>query len=150
MQYAPGNHEGPNRADKGQLGGSCNVTACQLPASAFYFNHSTQAHYCRVCAKAINASNAADAQRLYGHELCTLVEDPEAPHYLAFQSGWGTRGPRSFRHFYYKRKPTVEEAVETLRQHVDRRASAEWFEPHNSGLVAIKAIEWQQLEDSPQ
>lgn len=29
MQYAPGNHEGPNRADKGQLGGSCNVTACQ-------------------------------------------------------------------------------------------------------------------------
>lgn len=50
------------------------LTACQLPNSAFYFNHSTQAHYCRVCAKAINASNAADAQRLYGHELCTPVE----------------------------------------------------------------------------
>lgn len=30
MRYAPGNHEGPNRADKGEYGGSCNVTACQL------------------------------------------------------------------------------------------------------------------------
>jgi hypothetical protein len=74
MRYAPGNHSGPNRADKGHHGGSCNVTACQLPASAFWFNHSTRAYYCETCARAINAANppnADDFVRNLGHELCT-------------------------------------------------------------------------------
>lgn len=74
MNYAPGKHSGPDKPDKGKLGGSCNVTACQLEASAFYYNHSTQKHYCQVCAKAINNANRQDALRLYGHELCTRVE----------------------------------------------------------------------------
>jgi len=30
------------RKDKGVKGGSCNVTACQEPESAFYFNKSTR------------------------------------------------------------------------------------------------------------
>lgn len=70
MNYAPGKHSGPNREDKGQFNGACNVTACQLPNSAVYFNHSTRAYYCVTCATAINNSNRADAHRLYGHDLC--------------------------------------------------------------------------------
>lgn len=81
MRYAPGNHSGPNRDDKGQYGGSCNVTACQLPDSAFWFNHSTLRYYCETCAKAINVANPPEAdsfvQRL-GHELC-LFKAPSAP-----------------------------------------------------------------------
>ncbi len=75
MRYAPGNHEGPNRADKGQKGGACNVTACQLPGSAVYFNHSTRAYYCQTCARAINDANAHDSFTIgLGHDLCTLDE----------------------------------------------------------------------------
>lgn len=80
MRYAPGNHVGPNRDDKGKKGGACNVTSCQLPNSALWYNHSTQAYYCETCAKAINDSNRADAMRLYGHELCTLEEAEPQPH----------------------------------------------------------------------
>lgn len=72
--YAPGCHEGPNRADKGVHGGACNVTACQLPDSALWYNHSTQAYYCRACALAINEANPPGADsfmRGLGHELCT-------------------------------------------------------------------------------
>lgn len=75
MRYAPGCHEGPARADKGQYGGSCNVTACQLPDSAHWFNHSTRAYYCATCAKAINEANPQSADSFMqslGHDLCTL------------------------------------------------------------------------------
>jgi len=40
--------------DKGQRGGSCNRTACQMPNSAWWFNTSTQAYYCERCARKIN------------------------------------------------------------------------------------------------
>jgi hypothetical protein len=72
MRYAPGNHSGPNRSDKGELGGACNVTACQLPNSARFFNHSTRRHYCRACAEAINIANRDDEfVKKLGHDLCT-------------------------------------------------------------------------------
>jgi hypothetical protein len=72
MRYAPGNHEGPNRADKGVKGGACNVTACQLPDSATWFHYSTKAYYCEVCATELNRVNRDDAHKLYGHDLLTL------------------------------------------------------------------------------
>lgn len=43
----------PLKADKGQQGGSCNVTACQEPG-ATWFNTSTRAFYCPSCARKIN------------------------------------------------------------------------------------------------
>jgi hypothetical protein len=70
--YAPGNHEGPNRADKGVRGGACNVTACQLPDSADWYNHSTQRWYCVTCATELNRVNW-DYAAMCGkdHALCT-------------------------------------------------------------------------------
>jgi hypothetical protein len=71
-RYAPGNHEGPNRPDKGLEGGACNVTACQLPNSATWYNHSTQRWYCRTCAVELNRVNS-DFRQMFGkdHDLCT-------------------------------------------------------------------------------
>lgn len=65
------------RPDKGLKGGSCNVTACQEPNSAFYFNKSTKAYYCRRCADEINwPGGRADCMKLYGVPLlCELDED---------------------------------------------------------------------------
>lgn len=59
--------------DKGEFNGSCNITACQKPNSATWFNHSTQKYYCKECAHRLNTDecNKRDAQRLFGHELCT-------------------------------------------------------------------------------
>lgn len=56
--------------DKGEFGGSCNRSACLKPHATWY-NHSTRLYYCRECANLMNAVNRSDAQRLYGHELCT-------------------------------------------------------------------------------
>lgn len=57
--------------DKGEHKGACNRTACQAPESAYYYNHSTQKHYCADCAKLINMMNP-ESYRIYGHELCTI------------------------------------------------------------------------------
>jgi hypothetical protein len=76
MRYAPGNHTGPNRPDKGVKGGACNVTACQLPNSAVWWHHSTRAYYCDVCAEELNRVNRKDAHDLYGHDLLTKEDQP--------------------------------------------------------------------------
>lgn len=69
-------YTGPERKDKGEAGGSCNVTACQRPNSAFYYNHSTQRHYCVSCARKINDANRRDSYVInLGHDLLTL--DPQ-------------------------------------------------------------------------
>lgn len=59
---------------KGAKGGNCNREACQAPG-AVWFNHSTLKHYCARCARDLNRSNYQDAQRLWGHELCTIDEE---------------------------------------------------------------------------
>lgn len=59
-----------NKSDKGEFGGSCNRFACQKPHAVWY-NHSTRMYYCTMCARMINEANRTDAQRMFGHELCT-------------------------------------------------------------------------------
>ena len=60
---------------KGLYKGFCNRTACQLPNSAIYFNHSTRKYYCRHCADEINSCNRIEAMLQFGHDLCTLGEN---------------------------------------------------------------------------
>ena len=62
--------------DKGELNGKCNITRCQKPNSATWYNHSTRKHYCTSCANRLNNDefNKRDAMRMFGHDLCTKVE----------------------------------------------------------------------------
>lgn len=63
---------------KGDYNDECYRTACNVKP-ATYYNHSTEKHYCPGCANLINQHNAADAQRLFGHDLCTRVAvDPKS------------------------------------------------------------------------
>ena len=64
---------------KGVKGGDCNVTQCQEPDSAFYFNKSTRKYYCQHCAIEINKVNKRDCMELHGvPDLCELdADEPE-------------------------------------------------------------------------
>lgn len=61
---------------KGEYNQECNITSCQKPNSAIWFNHSTRKYYCSSCARRLNTDpyNAKDAQKMFGHALCTLDE----------------------------------------------------------------------------
>lgn len=63
---------------KGVYNQECNITSCQKPNSAVWFNHSTRKYYCSSCARRLNEDvfNARDAKEMFGHSLCTL-EDKE-------------------------------------------------------------------------
>ncbi len=50
---------------KGKEGENCNVTACQAPESAFYFNTAMNAWYCHSCAYEINRFAKMDGQDLF-------------------------------------------------------------------------------------
>ena len=65
--------ETPDPALKGVYERNCNRTACQKPGAVWY-NHSTREHYCPSCASTLNEVNRADAIRMFGHDLCTIVE----------------------------------------------------------------------------
>lgn len=58
---------------KGEYGQECNITACQKPNSAYWFNHFNKMYYCEECANRLNNDefNKRDAQRLLGHQMCT-------------------------------------------------------------------------------
>ncbi len=66
---------------KGKKHGNCNITACQKPNSAVWYNHGTSKWYCEECAKWLNEDrfNKADAMRMFGHDLCTHMDDPNSP-----------------------------------------------------------------------
>lgn len=65
----------PELEGKGEAGKRCNRTACQAEG-AYWYNHSTQKHYCETCAKLINAANQNDSYvRNLGHPLLTLDPD---------------------------------------------------------------------------
>jgi uncharacterized Zn ribbon protein len=61
---------------KGELNGSCNITSCQKPNSATWYNHSTRKYYCSSCARRLNNDefNKRDVMKMFGHDLCTLVD----------------------------------------------------------------------------
>ena len=58
---------------KGNYGEDCNITSCQKPNSATWYNHSTQKYYCKSCAMRLNNDeyNKRDAMRMFGHNLLT-------------------------------------------------------------------------------
>lgn len=60
--------------EKGTHNGKCNITACNTGKPAEWYNHSTCAFYCTPCAIKLNSDefNKRDAQRLFGHNLCTF------------------------------------------------------------------------------
>lgn len=47
-----GSYNGPNKADKGKEGGSCNRTLCQ-DSPANWFNHGSYSWYCASCRRDI-------------------------------------------------------------------------------------------------
>ena len=62
---------------KGEYKQECNITSCQKPNSAVWFNHSTRKYYCPSCARRLNSDpfNARDAKEMFGHLLCTLENE---------------------------------------------------------------------------
>jgi hypothetical protein len=55
----------PETAGKGKKGENCNVTHCQKPESAFYYNRVMNAWYCEDCALKIEASANAQGNSFY-------------------------------------------------------------------------------------
>ena len=58
---------------------------------------------------------------------------------ITYQVNWGTRFPRTNRHFYTTREPTKDEAIQVLREH-GIPADLDWFARRNSGLLEIAPI----------
>jgi len=50
---------------KGKEGENCNVTACQEPESAFYYNKVMHAYYCEHCARDIERFAQMDGLSLF-------------------------------------------------------------------------------------
>jgi len=66
---------------KGKKHGNCNRTDCQKENSAVWYNHGTSKWYCEECAKWLNEDrfNKADAMSMFGHDLCTHMDDENSP-----------------------------------------------------------------------
>lgn len=63
---------------KGKHGQNCNVTACQRPNSAWWWNSSTRAWYCCDCAYDIQKANWRDAWWVQNYDY-TLMTPPGEP-----------------------------------------------------------------------
>lgn len=61
--------------NKGKYRGACNRSGCLRPG-AYWYNHGSQAYYCDECASRLNTYNP-DAERIYGHPMCTMGEYTE-------------------------------------------------------------------------
>lgn len=66
--------------NKGEYLGTCNLSSCTTGLPADWYNHGSYSHYCESCACRLNADeyNKRDALRLFGHELCTKVEEEKS------------------------------------------------------------------------
>ena len=78
---AYGDYNGPDKADKGKEGGSCNRGRCQA-APALYYNHGSYSWYCRSCR---NQIYDALGKRMWkadfpnaGHEMFETREEMDA------------------------------------------------------------------------
>lgn len=67
---AYGDYNGPNKADKGDEGGSCNRTRCQC-SPARWFNHGSRSWYCDDCRRDIEFDpvNSRDWERNFKPRL---------------------------------------------------------------------------------
>lgn len=65
----------PPTEPKGTFKGRCNVTACQRPNSAYYFNRVMRAHYCWSCAREIERWAKYDGQPGIFPDLTRHPED---------------------------------------------------------------------------
>lgn len=71
--------------DKGQYGCSCNLSVCQAPNSAYWYNQGSMAFYCFDCANMLSRVNnfPAELARLPLDQtvLCIPPSHPNHPHY---------------------------------------------------------------------
>jgi hypothetical protein len=65
-----------DKDNKGELNGKCNITSCQKPNSATWYNHSTQSITVLHVQKRLNNDifNKPAALDMFGHDLCTVVK----------------------------------------------------------------------------
>lgn len=63
--------------EKGTYKGKCNLSSCTSDLPATWYNHGSYAYYCSKCAERLNNDrfNKQDAQKLFGHDLCTEQKD---------------------------------------------------------------------------
>lgn len=65
----------PGGTLKGYFNGPCNVSRCLAPW-ATWFNQSTRAYYCAMCAAQINRLNRVECKALFGNDdLCIKVSE---------------------------------------------------------------------------
>ncbi|MHC2481600.1 hypothetical protein ACVIKP_003391 [Rhizobium leguminosarum] len=80
---AYGDYNGPDKADKGKEGGSCNRGRCQC-YPARWWNHGSYSWYCDDCARDIGQDpmNLRDWERMYqpklGHPMFETREQIDA------------------------------------------------------------------------
>ena len=62
--------------DKGLFNGTCNLSSCTSGNPATWYNHGSLEYYCKGCAMRLNRDefNKREADRLWGHDLCTEGE----------------------------------------------------------------------------
>lgn len=68
------------KGGKGEYNGVCNMSSCNTGIPATWYNHGSYTYYCPKCAKRLNSDeyNKRDAQRLFGHNLCTEGEHKQS------------------------------------------------------------------------
>jgi len=64
---------------KGEYQGLCNMSSCKTKNPATWYNHGSRKYYCPSCAHRLNSDefNQRDAERLFGHDLCTEGEQKD-------------------------------------------------------------------------
>ena len=61
------------KSDKGEYQGRCNLSRCMSQKPAMWYNWGSHKYYCASCARMLSSDpvNRLDAQRTFGHPLCT-------------------------------------------------------------------------------
>ena len=64
-------------ASRGEYGGACFLSDCRSEQPATWLNHFSKRHYCPECAARLNRNkaNQTNAMEMFGHELCTEVQN---------------------------------------------------------------------------
>ena len=138
---------------KGKHGQNCNVTACQRPNSAWWWNSSTRAWYCCDCAYDIQKANWRDAWWVQNYDY-TLLTPPGEQHYILDLEGVDPAAPKRFAF----NKPngmrdyfdTVEEAAAAMESWcINAGLEADGEHPHwyQNQLVALRTLSGKPYVD---